>query len=82
MGFNNHIIYQVHIKDQNKVIWVKDLRIFEDYKTKALTEFPDYNEDKPPFQDFLSKENDEEEEPKGLTSIYNKGQKASNAKRK
>lgn len=23
--FDNHIIYQVHIEDQNKIIWVKNL---------------------------------------------------------
>ncbi len=49
VGYNGHTIYRVHIKDQKKVIQVKCLRIFEDYKTKASSELPDYNEDKPTF---------------------------------
>ena len=36
VGYNGHTIYQVHIKEQNKVIKVKDLRIFEDYESKLL----------------------------------------------
>ena len=44
VGYNGHIIYRVHIKDQNKVIRVKDLRISEDYETKALTKLLDYDE--------------------------------------
>lgn len=47
--------------DQEKVIRVKGLRIFEDYETKAATERPDYNESKPKFQGFLLEDNDEEE---------------------
>lgn len=30
VGYDDHAIYRVHIKDQNKVIWIKDFRIFED----------------------------------------------------
>ncbi len=48
VGFNGHTIYKVHIKDQNKVIRVKDLRIFEDTSVKANSTLPDFNE-KPTF---------------------------------
>lgn len=34
VGYDRHTIYKVHIKDQKRVVWVKDLQIFEDYKTK------------------------------------------------
>lgn len=37
VGFDNYTIYQVHIKDQNKVIWVKDLQIYKDITSKATT---------------------------------------------
>ena len=53
MGYDGHTIYWVYLKDQKKVIWVKDLRIFEDYKSKLSTEFLDYNKDTPIFQGFL-----------------------------
>lgn len=33
VGYNGHTIYRVHIKEQNKVIRVKDFRIFEDYES-------------------------------------------------
>ena len=47
--YNGHTIYQVYIKDQKKVIWVKNLWIFEDYKVKVLTKLSNYNKDKPMF---------------------------------
>ncbi len=46
--FNGHTIYQVHIQDQNKVIWVKDLQIYENITSKATTALPDF-EDIPTF---------------------------------
>lgn len=58
VGYNDHTIYRVHIKDQKKVIRVKDLRIFENNETKISTELPDYDEGKPTFQGFLSKDDD------------------------
>lgn len=82
VSYNGHTIYQVHIKDWNKVIQVKDFWIFEDYKTKALTKLLDYDENKLLFQGFSFKENDEEKEPKSLTSTCDKIQKVSNAKEK
>ena len=79
MGYGGHAIYPVHIKSQKKVIRVKDLRIFEDYETKALTEFPDYDESTLTFQRFLLENNDEEE--LGLLIICD-GQKFRNAEGK
>ena len=62
VGFDGHTIYRVHIKDQNRVIRVKDLRIFEDYESKGSTELPDYFESLSTFQGFLHTDNDDEEQ--------------------
>ena len=62
VGFDGHTIYRVHIKDQNRVIRVKDLRIFEDYESKGSTELPDYSESPSTFQGFLHTDNDDEEQ--------------------
>lgn len=35
VGYNGHTIHRVYIKDQNKVIRVKDLRIFEDFERQS-----------------------------------------------
>lgn len=51
-----------------KVIWLKDLYIFKDYKTKVLTKLFDYNKGKLTLQSFLSKDNNKKES-KTLTSI-------------
>lgn len=40
VGYDGHTIYSVHLKDQKKVIQVKDLCIFEDYKYKLFIELP------------------------------------------
>ena len=48
VGFDENTIYRFHIEDQNKVIRVKDLRIFEDTSTKAFSALP-YFEGKPTF---------------------------------
>ncbi len=48
VGFDGHTIYRVHIEDQNKVIWVKDLRIYKDITSKATTSLPDF-EGRPAF---------------------------------
>lgn len=37
VGYNRHIIYMVHLCDQEKFIQVKDLCIFEDIFQKAST---------------------------------------------
>lgn len=41
--FDGHIIYRIYIKDQNKVIRVKNLGLFEDTLTKAFLALPDFN---------------------------------------
>ena len=38
VGYDGHTIYRVHIKEQNKVIRVKDLRIFEDCESYRSAE--------------------------------------------
>lgn len=63
VGYNGHTIYRVHIKEQNKVIKVKDLRIFEDYESKTATDLPIYDEDTPTLQGFLlGDDNDDDKE--------------------
>ena len=66
VGYDGHTIYRVYIKDQKKVIRVKDLRIFEDYETKKSTDLPDYDE-RPTFQGFLFEDNDEGSEKESST---------------
>lgn len=44
MGYNNHTIYQVYFKDWRKVIQVKNLCIFQYYKSKFSIELSDYSE--------------------------------------
>ncbi len=39
--FDGHTIYRVYIEDQNKVIRVKDLRIYKDITSMATTSLPD-----------------------------------------
>lgn len=58
VGYDGHTIYRVHIQEQNKVIRIKDLRIFEDHEIKTSTSLPDY-ENGPTFQGSpLSDEDD------------------------
>ena len=57
MGYNSHIIYRVHLKDQKKIIQVKDLCIFENYESKFSIELLDYSESTPTFQEFLFADN-------------------------
>lgn len=58
VGFDGHTIYRVHIEEQNRVIRVKDLRIFEDIEIKENTLLPSY-ENEPTFQGFLLEDNDD-----------------------
>lgn len=60
VGFDGHTIYRVHIEEQNRVIRVKDLRIFEDTEIKENTLLPSY-ENEPTFQGFLSGDNKDKE---------------------
>lgn len=48
VGFDGHTIYRVHVEEQNKVIRVKDLRIYEDTSAKAYSTLPDFD-GKPTF---------------------------------
>ena len=41
VGYDSHTINQLDLKDHKKVIWVKNLCIFEDYKSKLSTKLPD-----------------------------------------
>lgn len=69
VGFDCHTIYRVYIKDQNKVILVKDLRIFKNITSKLATLLPDF-EKKPTFngvqvsheQELFNKSNASEKE--------------------
>ena len=67
VGYDGHTIYRVYIKEQNKVIRVKDLRIFEDYESKSASELPDYNNGTPTFQGFNLDDNDDEKEENSQT---------------
>lgn len=70
VGYNRHTIYQIHIKDQNKVIQVKNLCIFKDYEIKASTKLLDYNEDKLMFQGFLSEGNNDEKSEELINTCH------------
>lgn len=63
VGYNRHTIYKIYIKEQQKVIWVKNLQIFKNYKAKKSTKLSDYSDDMPTFQRFLL-ENNNKKEPK------------------
>lgn len=79
VGYDGHIMYKVYIKSQKKFIRVKNLRIFEDYKTKATTELLDYDNGTAMFQRLLLEDNDKEKT--GSPSIC-KDQKVINTKGK
>ncbi len=48
VGFDGYTIYRVYVEEQNKVIRVKDLRIFEDTTAKRHSALPDFDR-KPTF---------------------------------
>ncbi len=48
VGFDGHTIYRVYIKDQNKVIRIKDLRIYEAITLKVTESLSDF-EGRPTF---------------------------------
>lgn len=62
VGYDNYTIYWVHIKEQNKVIQVKNLWIFKDYKSKSATKLPDYNDGTLTFQKFMLDNNNNDKE--------------------
>ena len=76
VDFDRRKIYRVQIQDQNKVIRVKDLRIFEDYETKESIELPDNSESLSTFQGFLHIDEEEERE----LPVSQVGQKIKNAR--
>lgn len=43
MQFNCHIIYSIYLKDQNKVIQVKDLQIYKNIIPKIIIALSDFN---------------------------------------
>ena len=72
VDYDGHTIHRVHIKDQNKVIRVKDFRIFKDFETKPFINLPDYK-DKPTFEGFLLADGEDSDD--GTTVSRPKGQK-------
>lgn len=58
IGYDGHTIYRVHIQEQNKVIRIKDLCIFEDYETKTETSLLVY-QDTLTFQGFYADDDNE-----------------------
>ena len=83
VGYKSHTIHRVYIKDQNKVIQVKDLRIFEDFETKPSIDLPDY-QGKPTFKEFLLVEGEKNsKEEKAMAnqkaSLCQLGRKVNNA---
>ncbi len=67
MGYDGRIIHRVYIKDQNKVIQVKDFRIFENFETKLSINLLDY-QDKLTFEGFFLKDRKKNAEIEGTTS--------------
>lgn len=59
VGYDNHTIYKIYIKDQNKVLQVKNLRIFKNFKIKPFTNFSNYK-NKPTFEKFLLADRDKD----------------------
>ena len=70
MEYDGHTIYKVFIKSQNKVIRVKNLQIFEDYKTKMFIDLPEYI-DTPTFQSFLAKDQEDKGNTPALSQADN-----------
>lgn len=53
VGYNGRTIHRIYIKNQNKIIWVKDLWIFEDFEIKLSTNYLPNYQNKPIFEGFL-----------------------------
>lgn len=62
IGFDRRTTYKVYIKDQIKVIQVKNLKIFEDYQMKKSIELSDYSKSLFVFQGFLYINKEEKQE--------------------
>lgn len=76
VGYDGHTIYRVYIQEQNKVIHIKDLRIFEDYETKTETSLLAY-QNIPTFQRFYA-DHDDKRDIQDIASIPDNGQKIRN----
>lgn len=70
MGFDRYIIYRVYIEKQSKVIRIKNICIYKDYKSKNLTDLPIYKKT-PTFQGFPANNNNDKKS-KDLISINDK----------
>ena len=66
VGYDGHTIYKVHIEEQQKVIRVKDLRVFED-TVAGDTNLPTFD-GKPTFEGFLATDNDDDQSIRPSTS--------------
>ena len=66
VGYDGHTIYRVHIEEQQKVIRVKDLRVFED-TVAGDTNLPTFD-GKPTFEGFLATDDDDDQSIRPSTS--------------
>lgn len=53
--YDSQKIYRVYIKKQKKVIQIKNLCIFDNYKIKAIIKLLDYDNSTPTFQEIFWK---------------------------
>lgn len=67
IGYDGHTIYYVYIKDQKKIIKIKDFYIFNNFKIKVSIELFDYNNELI-FQGIFYKNNNKR--LKELSNIY------------
>lgn len=51
--YDSQEIYRVYIKKQKKVIQIKNLCIFDNYKIKAIIKLFDYDNSTPTFQEIF-----------------------------
>lgn len=70
VGYDGYTIYRIYLKDQRKVIWIKNFQIFQDYKNKFSTKLPDYSKDTLTFQGFLLADNDNKQLEANLYSTH------------
>lgn len=79
MGFDGYTIHRVHIKEQNRVIRVKDLRIYEDTIAKGSSALPGF-EGKPTFDGIQLSE--EEKLPSSNSDSSDEGKDAGNTSKR
>lgn len=61
IGYDGDTIYRVYLENHRKIIWIKDVRIFEDDENKLSIDLSDYSEGTPTFQGFLLIDNDDKQ---------------------